>query len=222
MCITGWSTFTTALRVVSTRLPREMTLFSRPIASTTCLAVWLLLSVSGHLPKEKERYRNTHSTASGETETDADWPHKTRNSSARKGVLTTHGYIPVAKQVPWRIWSSCPHTNNFVQVSQALLDWAEGDKSVCSARMLYLPPLFRLTSLNQETSRGYITTQGYKGIQMDVRNTIYFSKINKMQRYTMVFIIINALHVSSGSSANHQELKTVYTASSICRAFSAS
>ena len=43
-----------------------------------------------------------------------------------------------------------------------------------------------------------------------------------MQRYTMVFITINALHVSGGSSAHHQELKTVYTASGICRTFSAS
>jgi len=43
-----------------------------------------------------------------------------------------------------------------------------------------------------------------------------------MQRYTMVFITINALHVSGGSSAHHQELKTVCTASGICRAFSAS
>jgi hypothetical protein len=51
---------------------------------------------------------------------------------------------------------------------------------------------------------------------------MYSSKTNKMQRYTMVFIIINALHVSGGSSAHHQELKTVYTASGICRAFSAS
>jgi len=43
-----------------------------------------------------------------------------------------------------------------------------------------------------------------------------------MQRYTMVFITINILHVSGGSSARHQELKTVCTASGICRAFSAS
>jgi len=50
----------------------------------------------------------------------------------------------------------------------------------------------------------------------------YSSKTNKMQRYTMVFITINALHVSGGSSAHHQELKTVYTASSIYRAFTAS
>ena len=43
-----------------------------------------------------------------------------------------------------------------------------------------------------------------------------------MQHYTMVFITINALHFSGGSSAHHQELKTVHTASGICRAFSAS
>jgi hypothetical protein len=38
-----------------------------------------------------------------------------------------------------------------------------------------------------------------------------------MHRYTMVFITVNALHVSGVSSAHHQELKTVYTASGICR-----
>jgi len=43
-----------------------------------------------------------------------------------------------------------------------------------------------------------------------------------MQRYTMIFITIKALHVSGGSSAHHQELKTVYTASGICRDFTAS
>jgi hypothetical protein len=43
-----------------------------------------------------------------------------------------------------------------------------------------------------------------------------------MQRYTVIFTTIIALHVSGGSSAHHQELKTVYTASGICRAFSAS
>jgi hypothetical protein len=43
-----------------------------------------------------------------------------------------------------------------------------------------------------------------------------------MQRYTMVFITINALHVSGGSSAHPQELRTIYTASGICHAFSAS
>jgi hypothetical protein len=45
---------------------------------------------------------------------------------------------------------------------------------------------------------------------------------NKMQRYKMLFITINVLHVAGGSSAHHQALKTVYTASGICRAVSAS
>jgi len=48
---------------------------------------------------------------------------------------------------------------------------------------------------------------------------MYSSITNKMQRYAMVFITVNAVLVSGGSSAHHQELKTVYTASSICRAF---
>jgi len=39
-----------------------------------------------------------------------------------------------------------------------------------------------------------------------------------MQRYTKLFITINVLHVSGGSSAHHQELKTVYTASGVCQA----
>jgi hypothetical protein len=51
---------------------------------------------------------------------------------------------------------------------------------------------------------------------------MYSSITNQMQRYTMVFITINALHVSGRFSAHHQELKTVYTASGICRDFSAS
>jgi len=43
-----------------------------------------------------------------------------------------------------------------------------------------------------------------------------------MQRYTMVFITVNPVHVSGGSYAHHQKLKTVHTTSGSCRAFSAS
>jgi hypothetical protein len=32
-----------------------------------------------------------------------------------------------------------------------------------------------------------------------------------MQRYTVFFITVNALHVSDGFSAHHQELETVHT-----------
>jgi hypothetical protein len=39
-----------------------------------------------------------------------------------------------------------------------------------------------------------------------------------MQHYTVFFIAVNALHVSGGFSARHQELKTVNTASGICQA----
>ena len=46
-----------------------------------------------------------------------------------------------------------------------------------------------------------------------------FSATNKMQHYTIFFITVNALHVSGGFSAHHQELKkTVHTASGICQA----
>jgi hypothetical protein len=46
-----------------------------------------------------------------------------------------------------------------------------------------------------------------------------FSNITKkMRRYTMYLFLWNALHVSGGSSAHHQELKTVYTASVTCQA----
>jgi hypothetical protein len=39
-----------------------------------------------------------------------------------------------------------------------------------------------------------------------------------MQRYTIFFITVNAVHVSGGFSAHHQELKTVHTASGVCQA----
>ena len=60
------------------------------------------------------------------------------------------------------------------------------------------------------------------GFNSAVKGLLYSSKSNKMQHYTMIFITMSALHVSGGSSAHHQELKTVYTASGICQAFSAS
>jgi len=44
-----------------------------------------------------------------------------------------------------------------------------------------------------------------------------FKYINKVQRYTIFFIAVNALHVSGGFSAHYQEFKTVHTASGICQ-----
>ena len=40
-----------------------------------------------------------------------------------------------------------------------------------------------------------------------IANVFFFSTTNKMQRYTILFITVNALHVSGGFSAHHQELR---------------
>jgi hypothetical protein len=48
--------------------------------------------------------------------------------------------------------------------------------------------------------------------------TILPNITNKMQRYTIFLITVNALHVSDGFFAHHQELKSVHTASGICQA----
>jgi hypothetical protein len=40
---------------------------------------------------------------------------------------------------------------------------------------------------------------------------------NKIQRCIILFIIVNALHFSSGFSAHHQELKSLHAASGICQ-----
>jgi hypothetical protein len=48
---------------------------------------------------------------------------------------------------------------------------------------------------------------------------VFLSMTNKMQRCIILFTIVNALHVSSGFSAHHQELKSVHAASSICQTY---
>jgi hypothetical protein len=40
-----------------------------------------------------------------------------------------------------------------------------------------------------------------------------------MQRYTIFFTTVNALHVSSGFSAHHQELKTVHIPDAVSTVF---
>ena len=56
--------------------------------------------------------------------------------------------------------------------------------------------------------RFLMSTQYFK-IKQSVYSMIpsLLSTTNKMQRYTIFFIIVNALHVSGGLSAHHQELK---------------
>jgi hypothetical protein len=51
------------------------------------------------------------------------------------------------------------------------------------------------------------------------RISVLLSISNKMQRYTIFFITVNAVCVSGGFSAHHQALKTVHTASGVCQAF---
>jgi hypothetical protein len=46
---------------------------------------------------------------------------------------------------------------------------------------------------------------------------VFLSITNTMQRYVIFFFTVNALPVSSGFSAHHQELKTVHTASGVCQ-----
>jgi 3,4-dihydroxy-2-butanone 4-phosphate synthase len=55
-------------------------------------------------------------------------------------------------------------------------------------------------------------------IDLNIPNSILLSITNKMQRYTIFSIAVNAVHVAGGFSAQHQELKTVHTASGICQA----
>jgi hypothetical protein len=46
---------------------------------------------------------------------------------------------------------------------------------------------------------------------------IFLSTTNNMQRYTIFFVVVSALHASSGFSAHRQELKTVHAASDTCQ-----
>jgi hypothetical protein len=46
---------------------------------------------------------------------------------------------------------------------------------------------------------------------------VFLSMTNKMQRCIKLLIIVNAVRVSSGFSAHHQELQSVRAASGICQ-----
>jgi hypothetical protein len=46
---------------------------------------------------------------------------------------------------------------------------------------------------------------------------VFLSTTNEMQLYTMFFIAVTALHVSSGFSAHHQELKNYIRSISTCQ-----
>jgi hypothetical protein len=44
-------------------------------------------------------------------------------------------------------------------------------------------------------------------LRVEEKSDLLLGTTNKMQNFTIFFIIVNALHVSSGFSAHHQELK---------------
>jgi hypothetical protein len=64
---------------------------------------------------------------------------------------------------------------------------------------------------------GRFLTQIYCLIGVMILPTLFLSITNKTQRCIILFIIVKSLHVSSGLSARHQELKSVHTASGICQ-----
>ena len=80
--------------------------------------------------------------------------------------------------------------------------------------------------------QGYLTESGnwMCELQWEVQSTfldltftgpcivnVFLSTTNKTQRYIIFFITVKALHVSSGLSAYHQELKSVHAAPGICQ-----
>jgi hypothetical protein len=62
------------------------------------------------------------------------------------------------------------------------------------------------------------------GTDFNVQGSVhrrYISKYNQQDATLHSSFLCNALHVSDGTSAHHQELKTVYTVSDICPTFTA-
>ena len=50
-------------------------------------------------------------------------------------------------------------------------------------------------------------------VSYKLRYPKFLNTTNEMQRYAVFFIVVSALHVSSGFSAHHQELKNVHAES---------
>jgi hypothetical protein len=71
-------------------------------------------------------------------------------------------------------------------------------------------------------TRGPLFLSGLRRKNTDFKQSgkygdIFPSITNKTQRYTIFLFLWNALHVSGGTSAHHQELKTLYTTSGTCQ-----
>ena len=80
-----------------------------------------------------------------------------------------------------------------------------------------------LCALDEHSLHNWYVEGGHHTIHSEcgpcyTEHGILSSITNKMQHYTIFLIVVNALHVSGGFSAHHQERKTVHTASDICPA----
>ena len=77
-----------------------------------------------------------------------------------------------------------------------------------SARVFQIAQIFWSTKFQTLWSNlAYRVFTVYFADRETWRRSILLSTTNKMQRYTIFFIIVNAVHVSGGFSAYHQELK---------------
>jgi hypothetical protein len=74
-------------------------------------------------------------------------------------------------------------------------------------------------SLNSDMNNGYFDKYAciYDYIYIYIYIYIFLSTTKEMQRYTVFFIFVSALHVSSGFSAHHQELKNCMCSIGTCK-----
>ena len=82
-----------------------------------------------------------------------------------------------------------------------------GPLQVCNGTALPLPLPWCNTSLCHYAILLKVTILNLTFVVSCIVNVFFLSITNKMLQYTIFFIIVNALHVSDGFSAHHQELK---------------
>ena len=84
------------------------------------------------------------------------------------------------------------------------------DRDYCVSAVhinLILRTSIRITSRNYPTAdiSGYLMNLTF--MRPCIVNVIFLIITNKLRRYTIFFFTVNAVHVSGGFSAHHQELK---------------
>jgi hypothetical protein len=149
-CTTEWSKFSTAVRVLSTRIPPKIIFVFLSYCInrlSVCLSVWLLYQFRDTSWK-KEKDTGIHILQQWKREKPTQTNHtKLENSPIEKKFLLRMAVSRWQNRYSeeYEAHVHILQTNNFVQVSQASRGWAESGKSVRSARMTYLPPLFQLS-----------------------------------------------------------------------------